>query len=155
MAILMSHLGLIKKEYQGRVVKHWSYPVNLDNIKQTAVTKHVVCVYFDTAVHNEDLEFQYLSFLNSNNQDLPFDVTVDADLKIQMKYEEWVSKNYIPVSCMPEAFDEKLGVHRVRFLTGDTLLIPHIVCPQLLDTKLDEISLIFLKESFCEKYNLL
>lgn len=155
MAILMSHLGLIKKEYQGKVVKHWSYQVNLDNLNKPPVTKHIVCLHFDTTLHNEDLEFQYLSFLHSGDSNMPFDVTVDADIKIQMKYEEWVHKHYTPVSCMPEAIDDKLGVHQVRFLTGDVLLIPHIVCPDLLDAKLNEISLIFLKESFCEKYNLL
>jgi hypothetical protein len=148
-------MNKISETYQQKVIKVWSYNVEMTPEKllnphyQNQVVRYIACVHEKNPIN--DSEFKYISMVDTNNSQVSFQLFEDADIKTRLKYEDWLKNNFIPIACMPENVDYSLGLHYVRLLNGRTLIIPHAICPELLDKKINEISLILLTEDFCQK----
>jgi hypothetical protein len=154
MAILIANKNLLTRSAENKIIKKWNY--NFTAIDNTEFTKYITCVYNQRKkIENYDLEneYEYTSFITQNKN---FSLEMESNSVLyDLKYNEWINKYFIPMTCISEFRDLKLGVDHVRFLNGSMFIIPHVVCPHLLDNKIDELSLVHFKQSFCEKHSLL
>lgn len=159
MSLKIKNFDNLTETYQEKVVKVWSYevPTTIDrssmSLYQNKITRYIACVYEKNSMTDSD--FKYISMIDTSNSQISFALIADADIKTQLKYEDWLKNYFIPITCMPELVDYTLGLHHVRLLNGRALVIPHAICPELLDKKINEVSLILLTEEFCNKHEII
>ena len=159
MSVILSNRNLLNVNLQKSIFKYWEYETGIYNQiteDNKPFKKYILCLFNEKNKeinYNLDNEYEYVSYISSNNElELP---QQQNNILLQMKYEEWLKQFFIPMSCISESRDHALCVDTVRFLNGDVLIIPHVVCPDLLNKPINELNLVYLKESFCEKYNLI
>jgi len=153
MTNLLSDQNLLIKHFENKVIKKWSY--NFIALDKTSFTKYIICVHNPhKKIEKVDLEneYEYTSFISKDEN---LQLEIESNNLYYLKYEEWINKYFIPVPCIIENRDLRLGVDYVRFLNGELSIIPHVVCPHLLNYNINELSLVYFKEAFCEKNNLL
>jgi hypothetical protein len=155
MALLLSNQNLLSENFQNKIIKNWSY--NFRAANNCEFIKHISCIYNgykrneQRNLGSED-EYEYVSFITQNKN---LNMSSNTNLLFQLKYEEWINKYFLPIACISESRDYALGVDTVSFLNGSSLIIPHVVCPHLLDYNLKELSLVYFRQNFCENHNLI
>ncbi len=161
MALLLSNQNLLSEKFklfetfQNKIIKNWFY--NFTAANNCEFIKHISCIYNGNKMKerynlNNDDEYEYVSFITQNKN---LNMSSNSNILFQLKYEEWINKHFLPITCISERRDYALGVDTVSFLNGSTLIIPHVVCPHLLDYNVNELALVYFRQSFCEKYSLI
>lgn len=82
--------------------------------------------------------YYHFSHLNTNND---FNLTINATQKDKQKYKKWLEDNSIPVSCVVLEHNYFHGYCTIKTI-NKTFAMPYILCPDLINSELNQIKLI-------------
>jgi hypothetical protein len=82
--------------------------------------------------------YYHFSHLNTNND---FNLTINATKKDKEKYKKWLEENSIPVSCIVLEHNY-FNAYCIIKTINKTFAMPYILCPDLINSELNQIKLI-------------
>jgi len=82
--------------------------------------------------------YYHFSHLNTNDN---FNLTINASEKDKEKYNKWLNNNSTPVSCVVLEHKYFQGYCLIKTI-NKTLAMPYVLCPDLINSELNQIKLI-------------